>query len=99
MVEVVSLFQQSATSFRWTLTLDPTLTYGSKKLLVHKFVLDKSGRNFSATAIDQACEQANAVINADGGVITMSEDPSALRRWMVAGPKVSYLVEQYEAVS
>ncbi|KAJ8358245.1 hypothetical protein AAFF_G00020150 [Aldrovandia affinis] len=27
----------------------------------------------------------------------MTEDPSALRRWMIAGPEVSHLVAQYEA--
>ena len=29
----------------------------------------------------------------------MTEDPSALRRWMVAGPEVSQLVAQYEIAS
>ena len=29
----------------------------------------------------------------------MTEDPSALRRWMVADPQVSHLVSQYEAAS
>lgn len=64
-----------------------------------KFVVHKSSRDFSAMAIDQAHEQANAVIKADGGAIGVTEDPSALRRWMVAGPQVSHIVEQYEAAS
>ena len=64
-----------------------------------KFVVHKSGRDFSAMAINQAHEQANAVIKADGAAIGVTEDPSALRRWMVAGPEVSHLVEQYEAAS
>ena len=29
----------------------------------------------------------------------MTEDPSALRRWMVAGPEVSHLVAEYEVLS
>lgn len=62
-----------------------------------KFVVHKSSREFSAMAIDQAHEQANAVIKGDVGAIGVTEDPSALRRWMVAGPQVSHLVEQYEA--
>ena len=48
-------------------------------------------------AIDQAHEQPNAVIKADEGAIGMTEDPSALRRWMIAGPEVNNLVAQYEA--
>jgi len=50
-------------------------------------------------AIDQAHEQANAVVKADGGAIGLTEDPSALRRWMIAGPEISHLVAQYEAAS
>ena len=46
-------------------------------------------------AIDQAHEQANAAIKPTGSDC-VTEDPSALRRWMIAGPKVSQLVAQYE---
>ena len=60
------------------------------------FVVHKSGRKFLGMAIDQAHEQANAIIKGDGGAVGITEDPSALRRWMVAGPAVSHLVEQYE---
>ena len=64
-----------------------------------KFVVHKSARDFSAIAIDQAHEQANAVIKASGGAIGITEDPSALRRRMVAGPEVSRLDLQNEASS
>ena len=46
--------------------------------------------------IDQAHEQANAVVKGAGGAIGVTEDASALRRWMVSGPEVSQLVRQYE---
>ena len=59
----------------------------------------KSDRDFSAMAIDQAHEQANAVIKGDGGAVGITADSSALRRWMVAGPAVSQLVAQYEEAS
>ena len=59
----------------------------------------KSCREFSALAIDQAHEQANALIKGDGGAIGVTEDSSALRRWMVAGPEVSHLVAEYEVLS
>lgn len=36
------------------------------------------------------------IIKADGGAIGLTENPSALWRWMVAGPEVSRLVSQYE---
>ena len=55
--------------------------------------------HFLATAIDQAHEHANAVIKSDGGAIGITEDASALRRWMVAGPEVSRLVVEYESLA
>ena len=63
------------------------------------FVVHKSDRAFSSIAIDQAHEQNNAVIKGDGGAVGLTENSSALRRWMVAGPEVSRLIERYEAVS
>ena len=63
------------------------------------FVVHKTHRDFSGLAIDQAHEQANAIIKGDGGAIGVTEDPSALRRWMVSGPEVSHLVSQYESTS
>ena len=57
----------------------------------------KSSRTLSALAIDQAHEQAN--IKGEGGTIHVTWDPSALRRWVVAGPEVSRLAAAYELVS
>ena len=64
-----------------------------------KFFVFKSSRTFFAIAIDQAHEQANAVIKCEGGATGVTEDHSALRRWMVAGPEVSHLATEYEIVS
>lgn len=44
-----------------------------------KFVVHKTHREFSGKAIDQAHEQANAVVKGDGGAISISEDSFALR--------------------
>ena len=63
------------------------------------FVIHNSRRDFSAKAIDQAHEQNNAVIKGDRGANGLTEDPAALRRWMVAGPEVSRLLAAYEAMS
>ena len=48
----------------------------------------KSSRTFSVIAIIRAHEQANTVIKGEGSAIDVTEDPSALRRWMVAEPEV-----------
>ena len=63
------------------------------------FVVHKSCWEFSALAIDEVHEQANTLIKGDGGAIGVTEDPSVLRKWMVAGPEVSRLVAEYEVVS
>ena len=60
-----------------------------------KFVVFTSRRTFSTMAIDQAYEQANVVIKGEGDAIGVTEDPSALRRWMVGGPEVSRIATDY----
>ena len=62
------------------------------------FFVHKSSRDFSAIAIDQEHELAN-VVTANCGAIGMTEDPSALRKWMVADPEVSQPAAQYEIAS
>ena len=56
-----------------------------------KFVARKSYRLFSAIALDQAHKQVNALVKGDGGAVGLTEDPAALRRWMVSGPEVCNL--------
>ena len=63
------------------------------------FVIHKSRRDFSAMAIDQAHEQNNSIIKGDGGAIGLTEDPAALRRWMVEGPEMSRLLTAYKYMS
>ena len=53
----------------------------------------------SGLAIDQAHEHVNAVIKGDGGAVGITEDPSALKRWMTVGSAVSQHVAQYDEVS
>ena len=79
----------SGTCYLWTKNTQNWLRCGN-------FVVHKTRRNFSALALDEAHEQANAIVKADGGAIGLTENPSALRRWMVAGPEVSHLVSLYE---
>ena len=39
------------------------------------------------------------MIKGDGGAIGLTENPTALKRWMVAGPEVSRMVAQYENIA
>ena len=58
----------------------------------------KTENSFSNIAIDQVHEQNKSVVKVDGDAIDLTEDPSALRRWMVAGPEVNKQVEDFSSV-
>ena len=63
------------------------------------FAVRKLEKTFSTMAIDQAHEQNNAVSKCDGGAIGLTEDQTALRRWTVAGPEISRLVDEFSNIS
>ena len=59
------------------------------------FVTSKAGRKFSLLPHYQIHEQLNAMVKGDGGATGLIENPTALRRWMVAGPEIASLVSEY----
>ena len=61
-----------------------------------KFTIQKSQRFFSAIAIDHAHEQNNAYVKGDGGAVGLTENPGALRRWMLAGPEITRIIAEFE---
>ena len=61
------------------------------------FVAQKTKRVFSAISMDQAHEQNNACVKGDGGAVGLTDNPSALRRWMISGPEVSRVIGEFES--
>ncbi len=61
-----------------------------------KFTVKKTKRAFSAIAIDHAHEQNNAYVKGDGGAVGLTEDPDALRRWMLSGPEVARVISEFK---
>ncbi len=53
--------------------------------------------NFSAIAIDQGREQNNASVKGDCGAVGPTENPAALRRWMVSGLEMARVVGEFKA--
>ena len=47
-------------------------------------------------ALDQTHKQANANVKGDGGAVSLTDNPNALQRWMVAGPEISRMVAEFE---
>jgi len=56
----------------------------------------KSSNPFSYIALDQAHEQNNELIKGDGGSIGLTENPSGLRRWMLAGAETFRILQDFE---
>ena len=46
-------------------------------------------------AHDQIHEQLNAVVKGYGGIVGITENDDALRRWMVAGPEAARMLLEY----
>ena len=61
------------------------------------FTVSKTTCRFSAMAIDQAHEQNNALVKGDGGAVGLTENPNALRRWMVSGPEIARVISEFES--
>lgn len=66
-----------------------------EEFLKGNFVTQKTKRMFSAMAHDQVHEQLNAMVKGDGGMIDITENEEALRRWTVSGPDVARLLLEY----
>jgi len=61
-----------------------------------RFVVNKTSKNFSSIPIDHAYEQNNALVKGEGGAVGLTENPSALRRWMVSGPEMARIINEFE---
>ena len=61
------------------------------------WVISKSSNTFSSIPIDQAHEQNNASVKGSGGAVGLTESPVAFRRWMVAGPEIARVLQEFES--
>ena len=60
------------------------------------FTAQKSNRKFSHIGLDHNHEQLNAEIKGVGGAIGLTENDASLAKWLIAGPEVSRMVEEFE---
>ncbi|KAG1679198.1 putative RNA polymerase II subunit B1 CTD phosphatase RPAP2 [Nymphon striatum] len=68
----------------------------ARKFREGSFTVQKTKMIFSSIAIDQAHGQNNACIKGDGGAVGLTNNPAALRRWMIAGLKVARVIEEFQ---
>ena len=62
------------------------------------FTAKKTLHSFSAIAEDQSHKQNNAKVKGNGGAVGLTENEQALRRWMVAGPEVCRVIEEFQGL-
>jgi len=70
--------------------------YVARKFSEGLFTVQKTERVFSSIPIDQTHEQNNVCIKGDSGAVGLTDNPSALLCWMVAGPEVARLIEEFQ---
>ena len=58
------------------------------------FVTQKTCHKFSMMAHVKIHEQLNAIVKGDGGVISITENESALRRRMIAGTEIARVISE-----
>ena len=60
------------------------------------WVVQKTTNRFSAMPVYQAHEQNNEHVRGSGGAVGLTENPSAVRKWMVSGPGQARLLKEFE---
>lgn len=78
------------------ITLEKTCPDVAKGFQNGNFVVKKSPRDFSKIPLDHAHEQNNKCVKGDGGAIGLTENSSELLRWMISGPEISRMVNEFE---
>ena len=63
-----------------------------------KFTIQKSNRKFSRIALNHNHEQLNAKVKGVGGAIGLTQNESALQRWVICGPETSRLIDEFESL-
>lgn len=60
------------------------------------FVTQKTSHRFSMMAHDHMHEQLNTVLKGDGGIIGITENDAALKRWMISGPEMARIIQEFQ---
>ena len=60
------------------------------------WVMHKTMNKFSSIPIDQAHEQNNRLVKGSGSAVGLTENPTAFRKWMLAGPEQARLLTEFE---
>jgi len=73
-----------------------SLPGNSKEDFLQCWVFPKTHHKFSAIPLDQAHEQNNKLVKDSGGAVGLTENPGALKRWMISGPEQMRLLQEFQ---
>ena len=71
-----------------------TLKYTNSSCLANLW--SRSQNMFLLIVLDHNHEQLNEMIKGEGGAVGLTEDPTALRHWMISGPEIACVVTEFE---
>eukprot|EP00745_Piridium_sociabile_P012394 TRINITY_DN190_c0_g1_i6.p1 TRINITY_DN190_c0_g1~~TRINITY_DN190_c0_g1_i6.p1 ORF type:complete len:743 (+),score=169.21 TRINITY_DN190_c0_g1_i6:247-2475(+) len=75
-------------------SLPPTIE--EEFIIRGNWVVQKTARRFSSIPIDQAHEQNNELVKGPGGAVGLTENPTAFKKWMIAGPEQARILTEFE---
>ena len=84
---------------RWaTIHLRDTksLPESAREDFIRNWLLQKKSNRFSIIPLDQAHKEENAKVKGKGGAVGLTENPTALKRWMIAEPEFARLITEFE---
>ena len=61
-----------------------------------RFSVQKTNRKISKIALDHNHEQLNRKSKGVGGAIGLTENDTSLRRWVVTGPEIARMLDEFE---
>ena len=70
-------------------------TNTQKKFDKSHWTINRSSRRFSSLPVDYAHEQANKRVKGVGGIIGLTENLTLLERWIITGPEMSRIIEEF----
>ena len=59
-------------------------------------ILSENTNKFSTMPFDPGHEQENKIVKGSNGVIGLTVNPDAVRRWMLSEPEMARLLKQFE---
>ena len=88
------LYPLDPCSHKWHGELAPFVT--EEFMNPKHWVVHRTTNTFSAMPGDQAHEQNNELVKGSGGAVRLTENPAALRKWMLARPEQARLLKELE---